>query len=428
MGLYREIGLASATFLVVGNIVGIGIFTTSGLIADGLGATPWLIGVWLVGGILALIGASCYASLGTMFPRAGGEYAFLKPAFGPLPSFLSGWSSLLIGFTAPIAASALGLSHYLYPILFSDQSEDPLKLRLSAITALLVVAAFISVGLKAGNNLHAAITVLNLVLIVSFAVTVLLSSDSSGHLASSVLTRRLDIAIGPLASAVILVMFTYSGWNAAAYIAEEIRSPGRNIPGALLLGTVTVVVIYLLINLAYYSGAPLSAIGGQVAVAEVVASHTLGEFGRSFTTLLIVFSILSSLTAMSIAGPRVYFAMARDHVFPGWLSSVHPIKKIPLRAIWFQTLIAVFFISVGSFYEILLYSGFVLIFFSTLTVAGLFRMSRRRLLPSIFVVGNLMILVSAISSHPHEAFWGLLTVSLGIPVYYYFRSAARRSV
>ena len=235
----------------------------------------------------------------------------------------------------------------------------------------------------------------------------------------------MDTGLPSVASAIILVMFAYSGWNAAAYVAEEIKSPERNIPRALLLGTGCVVVLYTVINLAYLSAVPLSALKGQDAVAEVVSMAVFGELGRNLVNILILFSIMSSLTAMSIAGPRVYFAMSRDGLFPNWLSAVHSTKKIPLRAIWFQTAVAILFIVVGEdLRQILLYSGFVLIFFSTLTVSALFKVSKTRVLPAIFILVNTLVLVSATRSHPWEALAGALTVGAGIPVYFYYRRKA----
>ena len=426
MALYREIGPTAAIFLVVGNIIGIGIFTTSGLIAGQLGASPWLIGIWLLGGCLAMIGALCYAKLGVLYPRAGGEYAFLRPIFGPLVAFLSGWSSLFIGFTAPIAASALGFAHYLGSYLPDGAAENGLVVRGLAAISLIVVSALFSFGLKAGNRLHSVITVANLTTVLLFALLVLYRMPWHLHLSAALTGSASGTDWPTLGSAVILVMFTYSGWNASAYIAGEIERPTRNIPLSLVTGTLLVVVLYCLLNLAYLAASPLSAIADEVAVAEVTASNVFGAFGRNLINTLILFSILSSLTAMSIAGPRVYYAMAHDGLFPHWLARVDPRKKIPLRAIWFQTLVALGFVAVGSLYRILVYSGFILILFTTLTIAGLFRVSNARILPSIFIATNVLILASAAVSNPLETLAGVGTVALGVPVYAYYRRKQNR--
>lgn len=424
MALFREIGLPASTFLVIGNIIGIGIYTTSGLIVGEISESPWLIGVWLVGGGLALVGAACYARLGVKYPRAGGEYAFLRPAFGPLPAFLSGWASLLIGFTAPIAASALGLAHYMEVYLPEQFHGSPGILRIIAVSTLILVSALVGAGLKAGSKLHSVVTVLNVAVVLLFSVLVLYKPGGENHLPEALSGTFLPSDLPALASAIVLVMFTFSGWNAAAYIAGEIRDPSRNIPRALIIGTTAVTVSYVLINLAYLSAVPTDELSGKIAVAEAAALASFGPVGQHLVNVLILFSILSSLTAMAIAGPRVYYAMAEDRLFPQWLSSVNSRRKVPLRAIWFQTLIAILFICVGDLYQILLYSGFVLMLFSTLTVATLLKAPRGRFLPLFFVLVNSLVLISATFSNPVEALVGAATVILGLPVYYYFKGRA----
>ena len=433
MQLFREVGLLSSTFLVVGNIVGIGIFTTSGLIAEELGNTFWLLGIWVVGGSLALIGAICYSQLGSRFPQAGGEFAFLYPSCGPLSAFLSGWASLFIGFSAPIAASSLGLAHHLLPFLPEGFHSVPL----SGIAAfvLLVITLLLSAGLQFGIRLHSLLTFLNLALAIGFSVAVLASSPIRANLGPIITSGVVAVEFPSIATAIILVMFAYSGWNASAYIGEEIKNPKRNLPRSLLLGTLVVIVLYLLLNLAYFSAVPLSELRGQVPVAQVAATAALSS-GGSLLSLLILFSISSSLTAMSIAGPRVYFAMSRSQLFPSWLGQVDSQRKLPLRAIWFQTALALLFILVADFREILLYSGFVLLLFSTMTVSVLLRTSRgeagyssftltHRLLPLSFVTTNLAVMVSTAMTHTKEVLAGLLTLAVGLPVYAFYQSQQR---
>ncbi len=432
--LFREVGLLSSTFLVVGNIVGIGIFTTSGLIAEELGNSFWLLGTWILGGLLALIGAICYSHLGTRFPQAGGEFAFLYPSYGPLPAFLSGWASLFIGFSAPIAASSLGLAYHLVPFLPGRLSSIPLSW--VAAVALLAVTLLLSVGLRFGTQLHSLVTFFNLALALGFAVLVLGNSPVRTNLRPILEGGIIDVELSSLAPAIILVMFAYSGWNAAAYIAEEIREPERNLPRSLLVGTLTVVGLYLLLNLAYFSAVPLIQLKGQIPVAQIAASAALSS-GSSLLSLLVLLSISSSLTAMSIAGPRVYFAMSRSRLFPAWLGQVDGKRKLPLKAIWFQTTVALVMIMVGDFRQILLFSGFVLLLFSTLTVSVLLRTSRDeverssfllpyRVLPILFVVTNLGVMASTAVSHTFEVGAGLLTLAAGLPVYAFYQRQQRR--
>ncbi|MCH8820444.1 MAG: amino acid permease [Acidobacteria bacterium] len=236
--------------------------------------------------------------------------------------------------------------------------------------------------------------------------------------------------------AFVLVMFSYSGWNAAAYMAEEIRRPSRYIPGALLLGTGTVIIAYLLMNLAYFGSVPLSQLEGEIAVAEITARTVFGTRGSAFVTSLILFSILSSITAMSIAGPRVYFAMSRDGLLPSWLSEIDRKRKAPLNSIMFQAGVAISLVAIGTFREILLFAGVILMFFATLTVSVLLRTPREgikhshfwvlyRLLPGIFVLINIVILINVAMSSPRETTAGFLTLILGLPVYFYYRHQKR---
>ncbi len=432
MKLFREIGLTSSFFLVIGNTVGIGIFTTSGLIAEELGNSVWLIAVWVLGGVLAFIGAVCYSVLGVRIPKAGGEYAFLYPSYGRLPAFLSGWTSLLIGFSAPIAAAALGLVHYLRPFIPVEVSGPAWTLKAVAMLVLLSVTILLSLGLKSGARAHSLITVVNFAVMIVFALLVLRRSAGEQNLGLTLQHGLFDVHPSSLGSAVVLVMFAYSGWNAAAYIAEEIRAPERTIPRALILGTLAVIAAYLSINFAYFSAVPVDQLKGKIAVAEIAASATLGNMGPSLISVLIAISILSSLTAMSIAGPRVYFAMSRDRLFPRWMGEIHRKKKVPLKSIWFQSGVAAGLIALGNFYQILLYSGFILLLFATLTVSTLLTVRRKegelfwfwtlyRLLPGIFVVANSGVLISTVFSHPAETLTGLATVALGLPVYLYYR-------
>jgi basic amino acid/polyamine antiporter, APA family len=434
MKLFREIGFASSTFLVVGNIIGVGIFTTSGLIAQQVGPSAWVLGVWVLGGILALLGATCYALLGIQVPKAGGEYAFLYPFYGPLPAFLSGWTSLLIGFSAPIAASSLGLAHYLRPLLSLEGEETALSLRLMATVVLVGTSLLLSIGLRFGTYMHSTLTVLNLALTFGFAVLVLYRAPVAENLSpifDAGLTGTSLLALGP---AVVLVMFAYSGWNAAVYVSEEIRSPRRNIPASLLTGTLVVLAAYLLLNLAYFSGSSFTDLTGRIAVAEVTATNVFGVRGGMLVNVLILFSILSSLTAMSIAGPRVYFAMARDQLMPRWLSDVDQKRRLPLKSAWFQSAVALVLIWVGDFYQILLYSGFVMLFFATLTVSCLFMVKEGprfgpllyRIAPTLFILVNVAMLTSAAISNPRETTAGALTVAAGIPVYFMYRRKRAR--
>ena len=430
MRLFREIGLPSSIFLVVGNIIGIGIFTTSGLIALETGSSPWLMGVWIIGGILALSGAVCYSLLSVHHPQAGGEFAFLYPTYGPLVAFVAGWASLLMGFSAPIAASALGLAAYLNPLIPSWLSEHPWTEKVVAEIVLVCVSLFLTLGLKSGNRLHSIITAFNLILIIGFAALVSFRLPLVENL-RPIMAGDSTTDLPSLGSAIVMVMFAYSGWNAAVYMAEEIRNPERYVPRAMIIGTSIVIVVYILMNVAYFGSVPIGELQGKIAVAEISAVATFGASGILVVNVLILFSILSSITAMSIAGPRVYFAMSRNRLFPKWLADVDEKRKVPLKSIWFQTTIAFALVAVARFREILIYSGFILLLFSTLTVSVLLTKQRKaenqgyfwcfyRILPGLFVLVNSIVLVNAAASNPTETIAAGITLILGLPVYFYY--------
>ncbi|MCH6568612.1 MAG: amino acid permease [Acidobacteria bacterium] len=434
MQLFREIGLLSATLLVVGNIIGIGIFTTTGLIAAEIGNSPWLLGVWILGGFLALIGAACYSLLSRKIPQAGGEYAFLYPTYGPFAAFLAGWASLIFGFSAPIAAYALALIAYLSPLLPSGLFEHSLIQKGTAGLILLGISFLMVLGLRFGSRFHSAITLLTLGLIIGFATLVLLRTPVLQNL-EPILAGNLSPDLPALGTAIVMVMFAYSGWNAAVYVAEEIRRPAVYIPAALLLGTVFVTAIYVWMNLAYLGAQSLTQIEGEIAIAEITALAAFGPEGRVIVNILVLFAILSSITAMSIAGPRVYFAMSRNHLFPAWLAEVDEERRIPLKAICFQTAVALLLVAIGTFRWLLISSGFILLLFSTLTVSTLFMVRKEkdnpyfwvlhRFLPGLFVLINAVVLavvlVSAVASNPSETIAGGVTLLVALPVYFYYK-------
>ena len=429
MKLFRELELTSSTLLVIGNIVGVGIFTTSGLVLEDVGQSPWVLGVWLLGGLLALSGAICYSVLGRAMPQAGGEYAFLSAGMGSLPAFLAGWASLLIGFSAPIAAGALGLAQYLQVYLPATFGSNVAGVKLVAAVTLVAATLLLSKGLRFGARLHSWITGLNLVILAGFIIFVLQRIDSERHLPSLLEASPSQVDVSGLGASIILVLFAYSGWNAATYVGEEVRRPDRNIPASLVLGTLVVIALYLLVNLAYFAAVPGELLRGKVPVAQIVAHHVFGPVGSGLISLLIGSSILSSITAMSIAGPRVYFAMSRDGLFPAWLREVDPKRKVPFRAIFFQAGIALVLVILTDFRDLLLFSGAIMILFTTLTVATIFRLARPmtrfswffyRVLPGLFVFANTVILINAVTSFFSASLKGAVVLLTGLPIYLYY--------
>lgn len=440
-------GPALATSIVISNIIGVGIFTTPGFLARDLG-DPWLIlATWLAGGVLALAGALCYAELGATFPRAGGEYAFLREAYGPLPSFLDGWASLFAGFSAPIAAASIGFTEYLsyyFPSLSTQRvgvSENALFLPGNYVAAAVIItlSAVHYRKIQIGGRVHLGLTTFKVGIIAVFVICgFLFGKGDSANFTSAVPVAQWPDLSSSIAVAMIIIMFSYSGWNAGAYVGGEIRDPQRNLPRSLFLGTMTVVVLYLAMNAVYLFAVPLSQMSDVIQIAELASLNLFGTRVAPFLNVIFMGTILGSISAMIIVGPRVYYAMAEDGVFPETIAKIHPRFGTPGNAIVLQAVCAVSFVFLAGFRELLTFSGVVLILFAALTVASLYFVRRKnagrpRAYSSwgypwtmvLFLVASAWILVGSFRSRPKALMWGLAVVASGIPFFYYWKEKRR---
>jgi APA family basic amino acid/polyamine antiporter len=445
--LERQLGLGSASILVVANMVGTGIFTTSGFIMAELGNTHALLFCWLIGGLFALCGALCFGELGAMFPRAGGEYVFLRESLGPPMGFLSGWISLIVGFSAPIAAASFAFATYLFQTLplptgfellipFSDLPVVVLTPKiLVALGVILFFSLLHSYSVPLGTRVQNLLTGFKIGFVVVFVLLALVAGEgSTDHFSSDV---DLGFLLHPqFAVSLILVAFAYSGWNAAAYLGGEIRNPGRNIPLSLLVGTLLVMGLYLALNIAYIYALPRGEIAGVLEVGAKSAAFLFGESVSRYFNGAIALGLLSVLSAMILAGPRVYYAMAQDGVFFRGFARVNKRHKTPGRAIFLQAGIAMGMVLTTAFDRLLLYIGFTLSLIAVLTVMGLmllrFRHPRMErpyrtfgypIPPLLFICGNAWIIYFSIRSRPITCAWGLATIALGIVVYFMFRKS-----
>ncbi len=437
------LGPGDGAALVISNVVGVGIFTTPGIVAGMVPNAGAMLALWVAGGVLALAGASAYAELAALRPRAGGEYVYLHDAFGPLAGFLTGWTSFVAGFSGAIAAGAVGLAAYLGRYWPAAAGETPLK-RLSlyfftidisprALMAIAVIVALSAVharGLGPGKlvqNALAGANVVALLVLIGLGFTV-------GHRGAAP-SETAGAPVSPIAwlLAMIPVMFTYSGWNAAAYVAEEVREPGKNIPRALALGTAVVTALYLALNLLYLYALEPAKLAGTVNSGEAAAEALFGERAAAGITAILVVALLGGISAMIIAGPRVYFAMARDAAFPqaaARVSRFHtPAIAIAAQAAWSALLVLT-----GTFEQLLIYTGFAVVLFSAVAVVALFVLRRKHgdeprpyrawgypVAPALFVVASAAMMVSAIMERPGPAAAGLVVMLAGVPVYWWSR-------
>jgi len=444
-GLRREMGLFSATILVIANMVGTGIFTTSGFIMAELGNPETMLFCWLVGGLFALCGALCYGELGAMFPQAGGEYVFLRESFGKWMGFLSGWISLIVGFSAPIAAAAIAFATYFFHAFAGPAGPEIaipfLSVPIIALSpqTILSVAVVVLLSLVHGHSLllgskvQNALTIFKVGLVLVFvAAGIFLGQGSTDHFSGSFDIHA--VFQDKFAVSLVFISFAYSGWNAAAYLGGEIREPGRNIPLALVIGTSLVMCLYLLLNFVYVFALPVEQMTG---VLEVGAESALSLFGQGVSQYFsgaIAIGLLSVLSAMIMAGPRVYFAMSRDGVFFERFGEVSKGHRTPAYAVFLQAGIAIVMVITASFEKLLIYIGFTLSVFATLTVVGMMLLRMKApglerdyktllypLTPFLFVLGNLWIIYVSLRSRPTASFFGLGTIALGLLVYGHFR-------
>jgi APA family basic amino acid/polyamine antiporter len=443
-GLQRKLGLFPLTNIVIANMVGAGIFTTSGLLMKDLHSAVVMLALWAVGGLIALCGALSYGELGAAIPHAGGEYAFLSRLFHPVLGFLAGWVSFFVGFSAPIAASAIGFTEYLtraFPGLlhvgiFAGPSEAAI---MKKVYAILVIAAFTFLhtrGLELGARVQNLLTGLKILLIVALvAAGFAVGKGSLSHLTSS---AGFGFDFGgwkTMGLALMWIMFAYSGWNASAYVGSEVKNPARNLPRSLLLGTGIVVVLYLGLNLFYIYAVPPAGMEGVISIGGLAAGNLFGKSAETVISVLISFALFSSLSAFIILGPRVYYSMARDGVFFKSLAKVSPRFAVPSRSIVLQGLIAAVLVLLGRFDQLLTYMGFSLGIFPILAVLGVFKLRRSGrsvikvpgypVVPAAYILAGVTILVLSFLQRPKESSVAIATVLIGIPIYFVFKKKYR---
>jgi APA family basic amino acid/polyamine antiporter len=451
--LVRRLGTPSATALVVSNMIGVGIFTTTGFLAGDLGQPSLVIGIWLVGAILALAGALCYSELAINFPRSGGEYVYLSEAWGPAWGFINGWVSFFAGFSAPIAAAALGIAAYLAvftPALAPDSTPlYTLPLGFATLTiggaqmlACAVVALFTAVNLVGISQVAALqnvltatkLTVVGGLLVLGFTIG---QGDWSHFSEAATRTSSAPLA-SQFAVSLVFVFYGYSGWNAAVYVAEEIRDPERTLPLAMALGTLVVATLYAALNILYIYANSLEDMKGVFAVGSQAATSLFGGRGGGLFSAAMAVALLATVNAMCMIGPRVYYAMARSGAFFTVAARVHPTWHSPWVAVLAQGACSCILILTGTFQSLANYIGFTLFLFSALSVAALFKFRRRRdwkrsrwvsmaypLLPTIYVAMNLWVFLYFVQLQGREALWSLLTVAAGAVIYQVFLRGRR---
>lgn len=443
-GLQRNLGIFPATNIVVANMIGAGIFTTSGLLMTGLNDPLLMLILWAAGGFIALCGAMSYGELGAAMPGAGGEYLFLSRLYHPVFGFLSGWVSFMVGFSAPIAASALGFSEYFtravpcLPLWLQNEgiAGPDLTRKLLAISVILIFTFIHYRGIKYGARIQNILTLLKVALI----IILLVAGFSSGNGSFSNFTEGAKAPQGlagwkTIGLSLMWIMFAYSGWNASTYLGAEIKDPARTLPRSLIYGTGIVILLYLGINILYVYGIDPDSMKGVISIGGLAMGNLFGKSAEILFSVLIAFALFSSLSAFIIIGPRVYYSMATDGLFFKSVARIHPKFQVPANSIILQCLIAVILTISGTFEQVLTYMGFALGIFPVMAVTGIWILRRKNpqalrlkgfpVTQLIYVAAALLILFLSYLERPVESSVALLTVCAGIPVYFIFKKRTR---
>jgi APA family basic amino acid/polyamine antiporter len=405
----RSLGLATATALVVANMVGTGVFTTSGFLLADL-KSPWpVLAVWLVGGVLAALGALSYGALARRLPESGGEYLFLSRTLHPSLGFVAGWISLLVGFSAPLAAAAMAFGTYAGPWVPRVRPE------FLGTVLILVFSALHAANVRAGAWVQNTAVLFKVILILGFV------GFAAGRLGATHLPPPQSAPLALMGVSLLWVSFSYAGWNAAIYIGGEITNPERNLPRSLMLGTAIVTLIYLALNAVFVFSAPIDQLAGKLEVGRVAATALGGPAWGNAVSALVALVLVSSVSSLIMAGPRVYARMAEDHYLPACLAAGN---APPVNAILLQGVLALSLLWSSTFDQLLTYIGFTLGLSTAATVVGLIRIrlqegSQLRVpgwpwVPGSFLIVTLAITGFSIARRPKESLAGLATILLGL--------------
>jgi basic amino acid/polyamine antiporter, APA family len=417
----RTVGLAACAALVVANMVGTGIFTSLGFQVGDIPSRPAILILWSLGGVLALCGALCYAELSAALPRSGGEYHFLGQIYHPSLGFMAGIVAIVIGFASPVALSAMAFGSYLQGVF----PEVPALA--ASIAVVVLVTLFHLRDLRLSSIFQIFFTGLKITLIL-FLIAAFFSAPGSTPSPAAPWSDYMLTA--PFAVSLMFTLYAYSGWNAATYILGEVRTPGRVIPLALAAGTLAVTALYLGLNAAFLHVAPAGMLAGQLNVAQVAAQAVFGEGGGRLVAGVIALGLISAISAMIWAGPRVAMVIGEDypHAF-GWLR-VRTAAGIPAVAVLAQSLLTLLLLLTSAFEQVLLYTQFALLACSFLTVLGVivyrftqpdlprpFRVPLYPLTPLLFLAISAFAITHTAAAKPTQAILGALTLLGGLGIY-----------
>ncbi len=436
MSLKRALGPFDATMVVVGGIIGAGIFINPYIVAQRLDSGPLVLAAWIAGGVVALCGAFTFAELGSLRPEAGGHYAYLRDAYHPLAGFMYGWGLLLIIESGAIAAVAITFAQYALRLV-GNEGAATIPLAIAAIIVVTVVNYF---GVKPGSRLLNVSVVLKVAALAVLIVAGLLMPSAGPDEAEAVpppeSSGGAPLFIVAFGAALIPVMFSYGGWQNANYVAEEIKDPQRNVPRSLIMGTSIVVTTYVFVNFVYLQALGHSGLANTVTPAADTARQVFGASGDRFIAAAIAISTFGFLDLTVLAPTRVYYAMARDGVFFESVARLHPRYQTPSLAIVIQSAWAIGLALTGTYAQLVDYVVFADWIFFGAAAASLFVFRRKvplgerpegtyrtigyPLVPGVMVAAALLIIGSVLWSSPVQSFLGIILLVTGVPAFLYW--------
>ena len=443
--LIRGIGPASATLLVITNVIGSAIFLTPGVMAATLPSEPLLLLAWIAGGVIALCGGLTYAEMGAMYPRSGGLYVFLEEAYGPLVAFLFGWAGMLVILTGSVATVAVGFAtyfSYFVPSLATTNHLLTLPVpwgtwsisagQVVAAVSILALGAVNYAGVRNGNRLQATLTIVKIVALAALPILAIALRPVS--LTMSPIVPPIANPAASFGVVMIAVMWAYEGWYYLPFCAGEIKDPRRTVPLALVIGVVALIVIYLTVNIAYMLALPLAEIQGVERIAEKAVTALVGPSGGRIVAATVVISTLGCNAASVIGMSRACYAMASDGLFFEAAAAVHPTYRTPHVAIVITCVWAALLTLTGTYEQLFTWVTFASVTFGVLGGLAIFRLRRLKpdavrpyrtwgypVVPALFVAGLGVLVVNTVVEKPAESLSGVLLVTLGLPAYAYWR-------
>lgn len=427
-----KIGFYTAISLVIANMIGTGVFTSLGFQLFDIHSVFSILVLWLLGGIISFCGALVYGELGVAIPRSGGEYVYLSKLMHPSVGFMSGWVSSTVGFAAPVALASMALGTYVNKII------PEINITLCALTVVAIITLIHAMHLKVGSGFQKIVTALKVIVIVGFIAAGLLHTPSHEITILPQSNSVNEIFSAGFWVSLIYVSYAYSGWNAASYLSGEMQNPQKNLPKALLLGTLIVTVIYVLLNFVFLYSAPMAELTGVLEIGHVSAAHIFGAYIGKMMSLLIAVLLLSSISAMIMAGPRIIKSMGEDLPMLSVLAKTNK-HQVPYMAVITQSIITVLLIVTAQFEAVLTFVGFSLSIFTFLTVASVFVLRIRNIentgyktwgypvTPILFLLLNAFTIYFVFTQKPTESLLGLLNVAVGGAIYFIGKSMSNKN-